>query len=594
MFSGSWASESAANFVLNEAKNVGDAVASARLFTKCRTKFAACSRLMTPVNKSNDSTLNQIVSMKQFNTLVMFLLAASISSLFGQTRYVDPIFSQVNVTSGVTYGTNISILTGQPASAALLMDVYRPVGDTETERPVVLYFHTGSFLPQYFNGQITGGRLDSTVVEICTRLAKRGYVAIAASYRQGWLPLAEDQNTRTATLLQAAYRGIQDARTLVRFLRKDVAEGGNTYGVDPDKIVMWGQGTGGYISLGAAFLDEYSEVVIDKFINSTTLQPYVIESLHGDVYGLVQTPLNIPNHVGYSSDFALAVNMGGALGDISWLDGSESEPAVIGYHVLRDPFAPFANGAVIVPTTGDFVVSVSGTYTVVDSANTLGNNDILASTNAGALPASFGTLSTVVNLRNDAYSATPLNYQGQNITVSVDNMYPFVTSNFQSGPWDWWSKPLLNAIIPAVNAAFGTTFSSDTLHNNGLLTNPDMSPAKARAYIDTVMAHFLPRACQGLQLSECALVNSEEIVNQDQVQLQIAPNPTAEQAMLSCNPLTPMEAIQVFDINGRYLQGYNNVNNHQFELKRGALPPGTYLIKVRFADGIAVHRVMFQ
>ena len=39
LFSGSWTSESAANFVLNEAKNVGDAVASARLFNEVQDKI---------------------------------------------------------------------------------------------------------------------------------------------------------------------------------------------------------------------------------------------------------------------------------------------------------------------------------------------------------------------------------------------------------------------------------------------------------------------------------------------------------------------------------------------------------------------------
>lgn len=533
--------------------------------------------------------------MKQINTIIMLLLATSFTALFGQTRYVDPIFSGVEVTRNVTYGTNISILTGAPAQLGLLMDVYRPAGDTETNRPVVLYFHTGSFLPQYFNGQITGSRLDSTVVEICNRLARRGYVAIAATYRQGWLPLAENQNTRTATLLQATYRGIQDARTLVRFLRKDVAENNNSYGIDPDKIVMWGQGTGGYISLGAAFLDDYQEIVIPKFIDSETLLPYVVESVHGDVYGEVQTPLNLPNHVGYSSDFAMAVNMGGALGDLSWMDGTEDEPSVLGYHVLRDPFAPYAEGAVIVPTTGDFVVNVSGTYSAVKNANDLGINDILVPTNNGALPSQFGALSTVVNLRNDGYTQTPIVYQQQNITLSVDNLYPFVTSNLQSGPWDWWSKPFLDAVIAGVNATLGTTFNSDTLHLNGLLLNPDMSAAKARAYIDTTMAHFLPRACQGLQLSECALVNSEDIVlDQDRVQLKAAPNPAVDFIMLSCNPETPMEAVQVYDSYGRYVKAQYNINHHQYELKRGELPPGMYFVKVKFADGVAFQQVMFQ
>ena len=533
--------------------------------------------------------------MKQINTIVLLLLVFAINSLTAQTRYVDQIFPQVTKVSNVTYGTNIGILTGAPAQTPLLMDIYTPTGDTETNRPVVVYLHTGSFLPQYFNGQITGGKLDSTVVEICTRLAKSGYVAIAATYRQGWLPLAENQNTRTSSLLQAAYRGIQDARTLIRYLRKDVAENNNSLGIDPDRIVLWGQGTGGYISLGAAYLDEYSEVVLDKFINSETLQPYVLEQVHGDPYGLNQTVLNIPNHVGYSSDFALAINMGGALGDISWMDGAANEPPTIGYHVLRDPFAPYADGAVIVPTTGEFVVNVSGTYSVVKKANETGVNDILTPANAAPLAAPFGTLSSVTNGINAAYNGVPISYQGQDITLAVPNCYPFVTSNLQSGPWDWWGRPQLDLIIQAVNGQLGTNFNADTLHNTGLLLNPDMSATKARTYIDTVMAYFYPRACQSLQLPSCTISSTEDVmIDEDRVQLQIAPNPASERIFISSKTQVAMQDIQLFDMNGLFLRSYNNIDYHQYEIQRGELPPGMYLIKVRFADGIAVKQVVIQ
>ncbi|MBK6950355.1 MAG: hypothetical protein IPH16_21795 [Haliscomenobacter sp.] len=115
-------------------------------------------------------------------------------------------------------------------------------------RPAILYFHTGSFLPPLYNGGITGDRNDSATVEICKRLARMGYVVFNATYRLGWNPAAtgaDGQNIRTSTLLQAAYRGIQDGRSLARFLRKSVAENSNPYGIDPSRIAAWGQGTGG-------------------------------------------------------------------------------------------------------------------------------------------------------------------------------------------------------------------------------------------------------------------------------------------------------------------------------------------------------------
>ena len=91
--------------------------------------------------------------MKQFNILLIVFCCSLMFTLQAQnTRYVDPIFPQVSVESDVEYAQNISILLGTPQLIPLEMDVYTPVGDDETERPVVIYLHTGSFLPQYFNG----------------------------------------------------------------------------------------------------------------------------------------------------------------------------------------------------------------------------------------------------------------------------------------------------------------------------------------------------------------------------------------------------------------------------------------------------------
>ena len=117
--------------------------------------------------------------------LVITLLIAS-TQANAQTRYLDDMFSSVIVNSNVTYGTNISILPalqGQPPAVAPLMcDIYEPDGDTETNRPVIILAHTGSFLPPVINGQPTGSKSDSSIVEQCTRWAKKGYVAIAISY----------------------------------------------------------------------------------------------------------------------------------------------------------------------------------------------------------------------------------------------------------------------------------------------------------------------------------------------------------------------------------------------------------------------------
>ena len=114
-----------------------------------------------------------------------------------------------------------------PVAQPLVADVYTPVGDSNDARPLMLVFHTGNFLPFPANNGTGGTIKDSTVVEVCTRLAKRGYVAAAVDYRLGWNPIDPSQDIRKFFLINAAYRGVQDCRTAVRYFRKDVADGGN-------------------------------------------------------------------------------------------------------------------------------------------------------------------------------------------------------------------------------------------------------------------------------------------------------------------------------------------------------------------------------
>jgi len=269
---------------------------------------------------------------KTMKKILLILLCLPIIG-FGQTRYLDDIFTNVTVISDVQYAENISILPvvlsggiNPPALTPILCDIYKPTGDNLTDRPVVILAHTGSFLPQVINGQPTGDKTDFSIVEQCTRWARKGYVAVAMNNRLGWNPTSTDQDVRTSTLIQALYRGIQDAKAMVRFLRKTEDIDGNPYGIDPNKIALGGQGTGGYISLGYATLDTvgdvypWEEIYLQKFINLTTMQPYVYPPYDGNYDGtdstyvpiydtsgniIGQMPWNIPN---WPSLIALGLN----------------------------------------------------------------------------------------------------------------------------------------------------------------------------------------------------------------------------------------------------------------------------------------------
>ena len=69
------------------------------------------------------------------------------------------------------------------------------------------------------------------------------------------------------------------------------------------------------------------------------------------------------------------VNAGGALADTSWLEAGDAP--MITFQAVRDPFAPFNEGIVVVPTTNGNVVEVQGANLFIQKANAIGNNDAI-------------------------------------------------------------------------------------------------------------------------------------------------------------------------------------------------------------------------
>ncbi|MBK9257646.1 MAG: T9SS type A sorting domain-containing protein [Saprospiraceae bacterium] len=527
--------------------------------------------------------------MKRFLLMVMTVLLFNITS--DAQRYLTETFDEVQVTS-TAYGFNYTVLLvpqiGRTFRQPLATDVYRPVGDTETKRPLIIYFPTGNFLPFPQNTSVSGTIKDSTSVEFATRLTKMGYVVAIADYRKGWNPVATTQEARVNTLINAAYRGVQDARTAIRFFKAQA----DAFGIDTTRIAIWGQGTGGYITLATATLDSYSKVFSTtnpafKFIGSNQL-PFVIErfplpgggfwyinaDIEGKITGRVPpnqdgTPnpgppptgdtLNEPNWVNHSSDFKLAIQMGGALGDISWLD--ENSKNIISIQAPYDPFAPYEDGVLFVQIPGGQlpVVQVQGGLLVQRKLRQLGFQE---------------------EYENIKPEYDPI---GQAIKGKQDglvNLFPIygTAANIpgDSSPWDFWSPDNVN------NA-------------NGLLSNPDMSPEKARRYIDSIITFVAPRACIGLDLpcKELVVSSVKDLTDTD-VQLNMSPNPAATFVNISVNETTPIKSISVFDITGRNMRTFSNINQSTYQLQRGDLKDGIYIIQMSFEKGVLSKKVIFD
>jgi len=419
--------------------------------------------------------------MKHLYFLIILLFVSS--ALAGQTRYVDKIFDEVQRTDSIVYCNNsyFSLLASNfDSPLPIHMNVYEPVGDTETERPVVIYAHTGNFLPNPANGVIGGTFNDSCVVYTCMELAKRGFVAIAADYRLGWNPLAPTQPERAKSIIRAAYRGVQDMRALNRYLRITYSEEGNPFGIDTGRLVLYGQGTGGYISLAVASLDDYNEILINKFFSEDGL-PMVQEAIDGNIFGTsVGTNANglIVNHItnpGYNSDYQMTINLGGAVGDSSWID--ENTVPTISVQSPLDQFAPYTQGFVLVSGNQNLqVVEVQGAYVNQQKLNNLGVNDVFQDPLTDPI-------SNYVNSINDGhYGLFPIG------SLSASD----------SAPWEWYDPALNPNADP--NAPLQTL---EELRERGMLV------------VDSILTYFTARAYNVLDLAPpMAIINvSQESLN---------------------------------------------------------------------------------
>jgi hypothetical protein len=511
--------------------------------------------------------------MKKF-TFLALLMAICLSSLQAQVRYLDQVFTQASVTT-TAYGNNYTVITlsqlGHTAPLPQRVDVYTPVGDTATNRPLIIYLQTGNFLPISVNGSCGGTILDSSNVEFATRLAKMGYTVAVATYRQGWRPDLPQELLKRFTLINAAYRGVQDVRSCIRFFRKTAAVGGNPYGIDPNKIIVWGQGTGGYVSMAAAYLNTYEEILTTsdpmKFLLPTAAGniPMVIPAYNGDVNGFppagqtvckvdaayaaatgfpVGDTLCTIQNAGYPSNFNLCVNMGGALGDSTWLDAGEMP--LISYHVPSDFFAPCQTDVLNVPTLNgaEPVVEVTGSCGLQDIIEQNGNNKIFK-----FVPASLDPYKVAGYSGFRPFSGTPAN---------------------SSSPWEWRGGP--NPAPPSPLA---------TCNNDAV---------SARKYIDTIVGYFAPRACLALALG-CKFSKVNEI-NSAEIGLSVSPVPAVDAVMFQTTE-EPIRSIYVYDLSGRLVKAHTNIDSNVFRMERNTLGNGLYIAELRFDKGAARRRIVF-
>lgn len=149
------------------------------------------------------------------------------------SRYLEPICKKADCESDVVY-KKAEDQAGEMVE--LLLDVYQPHGDTETNRPALVILHAGGFIM---------GAKDAGIEPVLARdLAKKGYVTVPINYRLSENPITDWE----VTLADAT----EDAAAAVDWLVKNSVK----YGVDKDNIAILGYSAGGFLAVHLVYNNE--------------------------------------------------------------------------------------------------------------------------------------------------------------------------------------------------------------------------------------------------------------------------------------------------------------------------------------------------
>lgn len=248
------------------------------------------------------------ISMRKFY-LFVFLLASI--NLFGQnTRYLDDVFTGVERTEDLVYTS-----AHHNTYDSLFLDVYEPLGDTETNRPLIILAHGGSF--------VAGSKENPTMVTLCESFARKGYVTASIQYRLGNVFDMLD----SLSMINVVMKALSDAKSAIRYFRMDAA-GANSFNINSNMIFFGGNSAGGVIGSHLGILSSVAELGSDQYLVD-------ILNSNGGIEG------NSGND-GYSSDINGVINLAGAINKTSWIDSSDKP--IISCHGDNDGTVPYNCG----------------------------------------------------------------------------------------------------------------------------------------------------------------------------------------------------------------------------------------------------------
>lgn len=184
----------------------------------------------------------------------------------------------------------------------LSMDIYRPIEDSVTKRPLIVLLHGGAFY--------IGDKGDFAISDWCEHFAKAGYVAASINYRMGF-------KISKKSIQECGFMAIQDAHAAMRYL----VHNADQYGIDPNYLFIGGASAGAITALNMVYMSENS-------------RPPSTRDL-GEKW-------SSGNNLAEAFRIKAIVNLWGAIYDLN--DLNLTPTPIISFHGTDDPIVPIDHG----------------------------------------------------------------------------------------------------------------------------------------------------------------------------------------------------------------------------------------------------------
>ena len=166
-------------------------------------------------------------------------------------RYKDKVFTGFNYVPNISYGGDKENFDGTITD--LVFNLFEPLGDTVSTRPLIILIHGGSF-----TNDPPLDRKSPDIAELARDLSKKGYVVISPEYR---LYSGSTTYEKLATTIISAFLDIQQ---LMCFLEESY-ENGNPYRIDTSMVIMGGSSAGAIIPMNFNEFIKTSSDIPDYF-----------------------------------------------------------------------------------------------------------------------------------------------------------------------------------------------------------------------------------------------------------------------------------------------------------------------------------------